>query len=131
MLRAKSLIVTFAFLALALAGCSDSLSPSPGAAGVSEGNAEPPPVVRPTLIARSGDYFKWVMPKDWKASESSNGVDLTSPDGSMAASSAVLMGSNGTSDPWSFLTWALSATGSRDIERVSAEDLPPQPSGYP
>src|SRR5687768_6945929 len=108
MLRAKSLIALIAIFALALAGCSEPLPAA--ASAVSAGRAESAPAVtRPTLIAQSGEYFTWVMPKGWKASETSNGVDLTSPDGSMAATSAVLMGSSGEPDPWSFLTWALSA----------------------
>jgi hypothetical protein len=86
---------------------------------------------RPTLVAQSGQYFRWQMPEGWKANETSNGVDMTSPDGQVTASSVVLMGSMGKNDPWSFLSWALGAAGYTNLERISAENLPPQPSGYP
>lgn len=70
------------------------------------------------------------MPEGWKAEETSNGVDISSPDGSVIANSAVLMGSQGSTDPWSFLKWALDAAGYSNLKRINAKDLPSQPSGY-
>lgn len=134
MIRIGSIIAMLVALASALAGCSSSI-----AAGTSAGldlpsyqaAATKPKSTRPMLVAQSGDYFRWEMPRGWKADETSNGVDMTSPDGHMTASSAVLMGGQGTTDPWSFLAWALGASGCKNLERISAENLPSQPSGYP
>lgn len=139
MLRTAFACSSLAALALVSAGCfgtAQARDASPTSLGPEQGSSQKaarvkPAFERPLLIARSGGYFSWVAPKGWKSSETSNGVDLASPDGKMGASSAVLIGSIGESNPWRFLSWALEAAGYRQIERVSAENLPSQPSGYP
>jgi hypothetical protein len=86
---------------------------------------------RPPLVAQTGQYFTWTAPADWKATETANGVDLASPDGTMIANSAVLVGNAGQSDPWSFLSDLMTRFGARDLQRINTQDLPPLPSGYP
>ena len=71
------------------------------------------------------------MPSDWRANESGNGVDMTSPDGKLIANSALLTGNPGQTTPWNFLVNLLSHLGARDISGLSTQDLPSQPSGYP
>src|SRR5262245_21868820 len=58
------------------------------------GNYEPTPgaYTRPALAVSQGQYFKWSMPIGWRAYESANGVDLTSPDGRFFANSTLLTG---------------------------------------
>lgn len=118
-----------AFAVLFLAGCSGPDLSTKVNAGASKQAA--PSVKRPVLVSKSGGYFSWIAPEGWNSQETSNGVDLTSPNGQMGASSAVLIGSVGASDPWQFVNWALGAAGYRQIEKVSEESLPSQPSGYP
>jgi len=71
------------------------------------------------------------MPADWRATETGNGVDMISPDGKLAASSTLLTGSRGQTTPWEFLVLLLGNLGATDINKISAQDLPPTPSGYP
>lgn len=86
---------------------------------------------RPPLQRQSGQYFSWLAPEGWTASETANGVDLKSADGSITASAALLKGSPGQTDPWTFTNMVLTQAGMRDIRQVSSQDLPSQPSGMP
>jgi hypothetical protein len=86
---------------------------------------------RPPLLVQRGQYFSWAMPRDWHANETANGVDIISPDGRLTANAILLAGIPGNTTPWDFLVKALTQTGARDINRISTQDLPSQPSGYP
>ena len=86
---------------------------------------------RPPLTVQRGQFFTWAMPAEWRANESGNGVDMTSPDGKLAASSALLAGNPGQTTPWDFLANTLGRLGATDINQISVQDLPPAPSGYP
>jgi len=132
MLRLRTIFGLSTFTAFFLVGCSGP-DLSSGIAGTASHPSEPAPAkaTRPILVSKSGGYFSWTAPEGWKSQETSNGVDLTSSDGKMGASSAVLIGSSGETDPWRFLNWALGAAGFRQIEKLSEESLPSQPSGYP
>ena len=86
---------------------------------------------RPSLVVKTGKYFTYAMPADWKSTETANGVDMTSPDGMMTANSALLVGNQGKSDPWTFVSSMLTVLGNHQIQQVTKKDLPPQRSGYP
>ena len=86
---------------------------------------------RPALAVQRGQFFTWAMPAEWQATETGNGVDLISPDGNLAASSILLTGSRGQTTPWEFVVLLLGRLGATDINQISAQDLPPAPSGYP
>ena len=47
---------------------------------------------RPPLDVQRGQFFTWAMPAEWRANETGNGVDMTSPDDKLAASSVLLTG---------------------------------------
>ena len=129
--------------ALVLAGCSHSPSAGPPPAPTSSSTgasdnldaapaaAVKPPFERPLLQEQRGQYFSYSMPAGWKAMETTNGVDMISPDGKLIANSVLLMGSPGASDPWTFLTTMLTAIGMRDLKGITTTDQPSQPSGYP
>lgn len=129
--------------AFAFSGCSTSPTehaapgssggPASGASGSDQSASTVGHVgfIRPALEVRNGQYFTWAMPADWKATETANGVDMTSADGRMIASSVLLVGSQGRSDPWSFVSSVLTHLGASDVKRLSTKDLPPQRSGYP
>jgi hypothetical protein len=97
------------------------------------GNYDPAPsgFTRPALAISQGQYFKWAMPIGWRAYESGNGVDLTSPDGRYFANSTLLTGSWGQTTPWNFLVSVLNQIGARNINGLSTVNLPWVPSGYP
>ncbi len=71
------------------------------------------------------------MPTNWRASESGNGVDMTSPDGRLIANAAMLMGNAGQTTPWDFLVKLLTQLGATSINGISTQDLPSAQSGYP
>src|SRR6185436_17221200 len=86
---------------------------------------------RPALAVQRGQFFTWAMPAEWQANETGNGVDLISPDGKLSATSVLLTGSRGQTTPWEFVVLMLGKLGATDINQISAQDLPPAPSGYP
>jgi hypothetical protein len=125
-------------------GCSHSTSGGAppaaggGSAGVATGTVEPapaapskPPFTRPTLDVQQGKYFTYSMPAGWKATETANGVDMTSPDGKLIASSVLLTGTPGSATPWSFVQTVLAQIGMTNVKQLHTRDLPPQKSGYP
>ena len=140
MLRFPVQFDSISSLALILLACSPasgkpaSASLDPATLTVVESSPASAPqhsFTRPQLVGHSGQYFRWETPAGWKCNETSNGVDMTSPDGKLLATSAVLFGSVGQTDPWDFLNRTLSAVAIRSLRRISTRDLPPQPSGYP
>lgn len=62
-----------------------------------------PAMDRPALQAQQGHYFRWSAPQGWSVKETTNGVDLASPDGKTMVSSALLHGSFGNVTPRDFL----------------------------
>ncbi|HVT11467.1 MAG TPA: hypothetical protein VHE55_04305 [Fimbriimonadaceae bacterium] len=119
-----------------LIGCGEGKSDDPVAtASPMEASQSSPPDAskfgRPLLERQSGQYFKWLAPAGWTATESPNGVDLSSPDRSLTASAALLKGSRGQTDPWTFTNMVLAQAGMRDIRQISSQNLPSQPSGMP
>jgi hypothetical protein len=113
------------------AGVVAPTASSTGSGDGHPGGGQPVDFTRPSLVGHTGQYFTWMMPADWKSNETANGVDMTSADGSIIASSALLVGTPGQTDPWSFVCNLLTHLGARSLQRNSARNLPPQRSGYP
>lgn len=87
---------------------------------------------RPALETHQGRYFRWSAPAGWRHSESTNGVDLNSPDGKANAGFALLMRSPGRTTPVGFMVTMLARVpGYADLRVVSRRALPDQPSGIP
>lgn len=88
---------------------------------------------RPVLEAQQGRYFGWAAPRGWRASESTNGVSLRSPDGAQRAGFVMLLRSQGTASPRGFLTWMLSLDPTLRLQEVVGErrlpDVPGGPAG--
>lgn len=81
---------------------------------------------RPALEIRQGRYFRWATPKGWRVKETTNGVDLFSPDGRTFVSSALLHGSFGQMTPRDFLIMTMRQVN--PSARISAATaLPSQP----
>src|ERR1043165_4807178 len=129
-----------------LGGCSNNspsgATPSTGGRGnaapspVSSATVQPavavkPPFERPVLETKRGSYFSYSVPAGWKVSETANGVDMTSPDGKLIASSALLTGTPGSNTPWGFVQQVLTAIGASSVKMIHSKDLPPVKSGYP
>jgi hypothetical protein len=86
---------------------------------------------RPVLEAHQGRYFRWVAPRGWSASESTNGVTLRSPDGAQRAGFVLLLRSPGSSTPRDFLLRFLPMDPSyRGLRVDSTRRLPDVPAGY-
>src|ERR1700674_364696 len=81
-----------------LCACSELSSSMSGSSGFT----------RPPLQVQQGQFFTWAMPADWKSNETGNGVDMTSPDGKLVASSVLLTGQAGQTTPWDFVVLMLS-----------------------
>lgn len=87
---------------------------------------------RPILLEQRGQYFRWVAPKGWRASESTNGVTLASPDGHMRAGFVLLLRTPGASTPRDFLLRFLPMDPSyRNLRVESQRRLPDVPAGMP
>lgn len=86
-----------ALLGLALVASAPSTFAAPAAV----------PLERPALESRQGRYFRWMMPRGWTVKETSNGVDLFSPDGKTLVSSALVHGSMGKPSPRQFLAMVM------------------------
>jgi hypothetical protein len=97
----------------------------------SETERRPAPTMaaRPALEVHPGRYFRWATPAGWKGSESANGVTLTSPDGLMQVSSALLLDQPGKMTPANFAVWMLDQLGYQSRQTIAKHDLPDQASG--
>ncbi len=85
---------------------------------------------RPVLEAHRGRYFRWAAPRGWRASESTNGVTLTSPDGAQGAGFVLLLRSPGASTPREFLLRFLQLDQNLRVVRIeSRRPLPDVPGG--
>lgn len=84
---------------------------------------------RPVLETRQGRYFRFSVPKGWTENETTNGVDLTSPDGKTGISSFLLMGAFGNATPRDFLAQRLQALGLPDARIETVRPLPDVPLG--
>lgn len=132
-----------AVLIVPLAGCGRSESYSagpppstePSGSSATAGQGAPqnaaPSFTRPLLVRQSGQFFSWLAPSDWIATENPNGVDLRSADGSILANAALLRGNSGQADPWTFASTVLTQAGMQDIRQISAHDLPALQSTIP
>jgi len=89
--------------------------------------AAPAPVAleRPALESRQGRYFRWMMPRGWTVKETSNGVDLFSPDGTTLVSSALVHGSMGRPSPRQFLAMVMQQVNPT-AQVVGSKSLPSQ-----
>lgn len=83
--------------------------------------------IRPPLQVHQGKYFRYAMPKGWRANETTNGVDIFAPDGITGASSALLINIFGQTNPQAFMEWAVRSAGYRDVKFERARNLPSQP----
>jgi hypothetical protein len=87
---------------------------------------------RPALEVHQGRYFRWAAPAGWRSSETTNGVDVTAPDGSATAGFALLMRSRGYVTPIDFMLGMLGRVpGYANLRVVAKHALPDQPSGIP
>lgn len=85
---------------------------------------------RPTLEVHTGRFFRWAVPAGWVGSESANGVTLTSPDGMMQVSSALLLSAPGKTTPSDFALWMLGQLPeNQSLQVIAKKDLPDQSSG--
>ncbi len=103
--------------------------PAAAAPPVEASPAKPSPKValdRPMLQVQQGQYFRWSMPKDWHSNETTNGVDISSPDNSAGASSALLVGAPGQSSPRRFVEVFLPQCGLQNMKILASKDLPDQ-----
>ncbi|HSV14896.1 MAG TPA: hypothetical protein VLI90_11590 [Tepidisphaeraceae bacterium] len=100
--------------------------------GVSSTPPAPPPVpvapayVRPTLRVQQGQYFRWSQPEGWRSNETTNGVDVISPDGRAGATSCLLVNTPGTTNPQGFVQGFLPRCGAKNIQITAVRDLPDQ-----
>ena len=81
---------------------------------------------RPVLEVHQGNYFRWSAPQGWFMHETTNGVDLASPDGKTLVSSALLVGSYGRMTPRNFLNMMLRQINPT-AKVVGSKPLPNQP----
>jgi hypothetical protein len=108
---------------------------APTPAAVKEIPAATPPrpaaaVKRPSFEVHAGHYFRWAAPVGWIVRESTSGVTLTAPDGTLSVNAAMLMRMQGRTTPEDFTVWMLGQVpDSKSIQVVAKRDLRTQPSG--
>ena len=84
---------------------------------------------RPTLVRYQGRYFSYATPKGWRASESTNGVDMNSPDGSQQAFFILLLRNPGRSTPEQFALRTAQLMRYQNFRVLTANRIPNQPRG--
>jgi hypothetical protein len=83
------------------------------------------------LQPQQGRYFRWAAPPGWQVSETNAGVTLTSPDGQLSASLAMLLRSRGSRTPQAFLSWVFSHVPNyRNCRVLAVRNLPNQRMSY-
>lgn len=126
-MRLVTIVLLFGLAVPATSG-SESVTPSP--ARRKAGNGEAKTVERPALEIRQGRYFRWSQPQGWGANETTNGVDVYSPDKTSGASSTVLMRTFGNTTPREFVVMVFRMVPGVDgVQVLSAKDLPDQRLG--
>ena len=81
---------------------------------------------RPVLEQHQGRYFRWAAPRGWSMNETTNGVDLSAPDGKTVVSSALLVGGFGQMTPRGFIGATLRQLNP-SAQIVGTQRLPNQP----
>lgn len=89
------------------------------------------PEPRPVLYERRGQYFSWSAPKGWTSTETTNGVDVASPDKSKGAGFVLLLRTSGSSTPDGLLDSLMRNAGVSTYTIESSNTLPSMASGYP
>ena len=84
---------------------------------------------RPALIRKQGRYFSWAVPNGWRDSESTNGVDLNSPDGKRNAAFCMLLRNPGQSTPEQFAYRIAQLLQVRDFRISQVNRITGQPNG--
>ena len=108
---------------------------APSPAAVKEIPTATPPrpaaaVKRPSFEVHAGHYFRWAAPVGWIVRESTSGVTLTAPDGTLSVNAAMLVRMQGRTTPEDFTVWMLGEVpDSKSIQVVAKRDLRSQPSG--
>ncbi len=97
--------VSLALVLLSLFGTASAWPTAPEAAVAA----------RPVLQWHQGQCYRYAMPPGWRATDSTNGVDMKSPDGSTTAFSVLLRGTRGSTTPQGFINWMLPRSGYSNI----------------
>ena len=84
---------------------------------------------RPALIARQGRIFRWAAPAGWRMSESTNGVELISPDGKQQAAYILLFRQRGQTTPEQFVGFIAQMCGYLNLRVLGGQRIPNQPQG--
>ena len=119
--RASPLIIA-AFVGLAAASCG--ASPQTRSAG--HDIPAPPQAPWPKASEQKGQYFSYMEPDGWKASETTNGVDLASADGTEAIGFVGLEGTPGSSSPRDFMNKITGALKFRNVTFTEQRRRPSQ-----
>jgi hypothetical protein len=101
-------------------------NPLAGAQTAADAEAALLAVNRPSFRVQQGQYFRWSAPDGWKSNETTNGVDIASPDGHLMATSCLVPGATGQSTPRAFVETFLPKAGAQNLNIVQIQDLPDQ-----
>jgi len=85
---------------------------------------------RPVMRIRQGRYFRWAEPVEWSSNETTNGVDVTAPDGVTLASLVLLLRYPGAVSPGAFARASLTQLNP-SIRFTSSHPMQPQSSAVP
>ena len=81
----------------------------------------------PALQRKRGRTFAYLLPVGWKASETSNGLDLAAPDGAGGVTVSFAVGSFGRPSPEEYLRYVMNDVGHGGARFTSLKPVPDQP----
>jgi len=85
------------------------------------------PETRPALEQRQGRAFAYLLPRGWRANETSNGIDIAAPDGITGVAASVAVGGFGQPSPEAWLQQVLTWAGHSQVRALGSRPTPPQP----
>jgi hypothetical protein len=86
---------------------------------------------RPPLVVRTGQAYRWAAPRDWRATEGQNVLEIAAPDGLTGVSLSYVLGMFGRATPASYLEMVLRSAPYQNLRVLGFRDLGTEPSVIP
>jgi len=116
-----------AALGVLLMGVAASGHSEPAALAEEASVGTPAPAARPQLQVHSGQYYRYAMPRDWRATENASALEMAAPDGVTGAAFSLLLGAFGQATPQGHLTSVLQSGVYQNPQVDRVRELPDQP----
>lgn len=85
---------------------------------------------RPILMRRQGRAFAYSYPQGWRVNETSNGIDISAPDGLTGVTASIVFGMFGAESPEGYLRKVLATLPLTDVRFEKEAPTPSTPGPY-